>query len=246
MASPVLTICSSRPASAPGVTAWCGTPSMTRLPARVHAWSTSTEQMASAGRATSLSEGRLVVRRGPVPDGQSMIFGGRSRRLIQRSSRGALTPKRQAASAAYEANEYGVPGMEPAVKASWRAFYRTIKITYGMTPEQYRALYLAQQGRCYICRTAKGIHPDDPKGRGGRRLGVDHNHAIGHGRADAVRALLCTGGDRTCNRIIGWLNAPGLLRAHEVLTQAPAQAVFRIMAEEGAEPDELLGMLTRP
>lgn len=99
-------------------------------------------------------------------------------------------------------------GMADMVAREWRSFYRAALRTYGITPATYRDLYLAQMGRCAICQTATGKHPDDPKGRGGRRLGVDHNHVTG-----AVRGLLCTGGDKTCNRIIGWLNAPALNRA---------------------------------
>ena len=103
-------------------------------------------------------------------------------------------------------------GMKPQLVAEWRAFYRSIMIRYNMTPARYRQLYLLQKGRCAICRTATGKHPDDPNGRGGRRLGVDHNHVTG-----AVRGLLCTGGDKTCNRIIGWLNTPALRRAADYL-----------------------------
>jgi hypothetical protein len=94
--------------------------------------------------------------------------------------------------------------------------------TYGVTPEQYRRLYLAQKGRCWICRKAKGIHPDDPRGTGSRRLGIDHNHVTG-----AVRGLLCTGGDKTCNRIIGWLNAYQLRRAASYLEGGGPAAVLR-------------------
>jgi len=103
-------------------------------------------------------------------------------------------------------------GMSPRVVAEWRAFYRKALDTYGVTPEAYRAVYLAQRGRCWICRKATGKHPDDPSGRGGRRLGIDHNHATG-----AFRGLLCSGGDKTCNRIIGWLPAPALRRAADYL-----------------------------
>jgi hypothetical protein len=113
-------------------------------------------------------------------------------------------------------------GMDPEVAKAWRSFYGSIKLKYGMTPRFYRALYLAQSGRCYICQQASGINPDDPKGGGTRRLGVDHNHAIGN-RIEAVRGLLCTGGDRTCNRIIGWLDAEQLSRAVSLLGNPPAQ-----------------------
>lgn len=135
-------------------------------------------------------------------------------------------------------------GMLPQTVSVWKAFYREINKRYGITPAQYRALYLAQLGRCYICWTAKGIHPDDPKGKGVRRLGVDHNHLMG-GRPEAVRGLLCSGGDRTCNRIIGWLNYDALRRAVIYLEEAPAQAVFARLTEGPITDEELTGLATR-
>lgn len=132
--------------------------------------------------------------------------------------------------------------MPPDVVSSWRRFYRDAWTKYGVSPRFYRALYLAQSGRCYICRTARGIHPDDPKGNGSRRLGIDHNHLIG-GKIEAVRALLCTGGDRTCNRIIGWLGVDSLTRAIDVLVDPPAQRLLQ--AGDNTSPAELTGWLTR-
>lgn len=114
-------------------------------------------------------------------------------------------------------------GMPPVVVKAWRAFYRAALDTYGLTPDQYRLLYIAQKGRCWICRKAKGKHPDDPYATGtGRRLAIDHNHVTGQ-----VRGLLCSGGDKTCNRIIGWLDRAALQRAVAYLDGPPA----RVLAE---------------
>lgn len=133
--------------------------------------------------------------------------------------------------------------MAGADVASWKAFYRRTWTNYGITPAQYRGLYLAQLGRCYVCRRAKGIHPDDPQARGPRRLGVDHNHVLGN-RVQAVRALVCTWGDKSCNRILGWLDAEGLDRAAGVLRHAPAQWALKLM-DEGMDEGTLTGVLTR-
>lgn len=117
-------------------------------------------------------------------------------------------------------------GMGQTVAKGWRAFYRAQlsgAAGYTITPWEYRLLYIAQKGRCWICRKAKGIHPDDPLGRGSRRLGVDHNHTTGK-----VRGLLCTGGDRTCNRIIGWLDAAALERAAAYMTRPPALVLTEV------------------
>lgn len=117
-------------------------------------------------------------------------------------------------------------GMTALKVKAWRVFYSRALDVYGVTPEQYRRLYVAQKGRCWICRKAKGIHPDDPKAAGSRRLGIDHDHVTG-----AVRGLLCTGGDKTCNRIIGWLDAPSLQRAAYYL------------ASRCGQPARVLGLL---
>jgi hypothetical protein len=91
--------------------------------------------------------------------------------------------------------------MTAQVAASWRAFYLKAisgSAGYTATPEMYVIMYKAQLGRCFICQKAKGINPEDPKGKGPQRLGWDHNHATG-----AVRGLLCTLGQWSCNRIVG-------------------------------------------
>lgn len=66
-------------------------------------------------------------------------------------------------------------------EASWA---RGIMVRYGLTPEQYWALYEAQGGVCHICRRATGKV---------RRLAVDHDHATGY-----VRGLLC----KPCNSVL--------------------------------------------
>lgn len=70
-------------------------------------------------------------------------------------------------------------------KAQKRAAHgRWILKTYGLTLEQYEALYEAQGGVCWICQRATGKV---------RRLAVDHDHATGY-----VRGLLC----KPCNSVL--------------------------------------------
>ena len=57
---------------------------------------------------------------------------------------------------------------------------------YGITPDDYNALFLNQNGCCAIC----GIHQSELK----KKLGIDHNHETGE-----IRGLLCI----RCNTAIG-------------------------------------------
>lgn len=71
---------------------------------------------------------------------------------------------------------------------------RHVERTYGLTAEQYDALYVLQGGRCAICQVATGAS---------KRLAVDHDHhqamLDGHapdkGCPSCIRGLVCS----TCN-----------------------------------------------
>jgi len=86
--------------------------------------------------------------------------------------------------------------------------------TYGITGEEYWALYEYQGGHCYICQRANGAS---------RRLSVDHDHALGNGRG-SVRGLCC----RPCNSMLGLArdDIEFFQRAIEYLTNPPARAVL--------------------
>lgn len=136
-------------------------------------------------------------------------------------------------------------GMSSMNVRAWRTFYSRMLDAYGITPADYRLLYVAQKGRCWICQRAKGIHPDDPKAGGTRRLGVDHDHLTG-----AVRGLLCTGGDKTCNRIIGWLGPGALRRAADYLENRSGVAgrpsrIFPIIRSDIGRAEEAGTQLTQ-
>lgn len=87
---------------------------------------------------------------------------------------------------------------------------------YGLGPGDYQRLYLAQGGRCWICRRATGKT---------KRLAVDHDHNCteGHPKTSAcrkcVRGLLCG----PCNtHAIGRLGPEALQRAYWYLLDPPA------------------------
>lgn len=105
-------------------------------------------------------------------------------------------------------------------KASKRlAHGRWILKTYGITIEQYEALYEAQGGVCYICRRAKGIT---------KRLAVDHDHATGY-----VRGLLCA----KCNGYLGYIrDSPDAgTRMHDYLVDPPAFKVIGKVKPSGED-----------
>ena len=88
----------------------------------------------------------------------------------------------------YESNRAHVK----VYKAGWakkhpeKARANRLKYRYGLTVVQFNALYVAQGGRCAICK-------DPIEGRG---VHIDHCHKSGK-----VRGLLCGG----CNHAIGFL-----------------------------------------
>ena len=86
---------------------------------------------------------------------------------------------------------------------------------YGITSEQYWAMYEAQGGCCYICQKATGKT---------KALAVDHDHNCteghdpAHGCPKCVRGLLCS----TCNHVvIGRYSAEALRRAAYYLDNPP-------------------------
>ena len=89
------------------------------------------------------------------------------------------------------------------------AHARKVETTYGITSEEYWALFDAQGQRCYVCQRSNGTV---------KRLCVDHDHVTGE-----VRSLLCM----PCNNIVlGRYGVEALQRAIEVLTDPPARKVL--------------------
>lgn len=88
------------------------------------------------------------------------------------------------------------------IKYPDRAFAADLK-QYGLTPEQYTAIYDQQGGRCAICGSEAGD-------RISKRFHIDHCHATG-----VVRGLLCS----SCNLGLGKFkdDVARLIRAVEYL-----------------------------
>lgn len=116
--------------------------------------------------------------------------------------------------------------------ASRAKFFADILKKYKITETEYRALYRAQGGKCYVCRRADGTT---------RRLGIDHNHLTGE-----VRGLVCTGSidPKTCNRLIAFYSREALLRAAAMLSDPPpARAVLVALRSAFEDEDPLVPSL---
>lgn len=97
---------------------------------------------------------------------------------------------------------------------------RRIGERYGLTSEQYKALYEAQGGACYICQRATGKR---------KKLAVDHDHKTGY-----VRGLLCS----PCNNILAHLrdNPEAAGRIKEYLLYPPAfDSIGKVKPDASAE-----------
>lgn len=93
--------------------------------------------------------------------------------------------------------------------ASEGVWAKNLLFKYGLSPDDYWALYDAQGGVCAICARSKGKNRE---GKGtGKRLAVDHDHKTGR-----VRGLCCG----KCNGILGWFRdlAESALRMYKYLT----------------------------
>lgn len=106
------------------------------------------------------------------------------------------------------------------------AYLRSLKAKYGLASDEYRALYFAQGGACYVCRKATGK---------ARRLGVDHDHLSGE-----VRGLVCTGSlnAMTCNRLIAIYGRDALMRGAAMLSDPPPARQLLTLMRRG-ETDHL-------
>lgn len=108
-----------------------------------------------------------------------------------------------------------------------RVHGQRVEKTYGITSEDYAALYLSQNGKCYVCQKATGAT---------KKLAVDHDHHRGCGHDPAVgcraciRCLACG----PCNQVVlGRYDAAALARAIMVLETLPAQAVLNPQGRQG-------------
>jgi hypothetical protein len=107
----------------------------------------------------------------------------------------------------------------PGNKARWREL--DFKKRHGMSPEEWAAMWQAQDGRCYLC--------DDELDPDSRHTHVDHSHECCPQRKSCRacrRGLACS----SCNAAIGYAfdDPERLRRMADALERAQASASERI------------------
>ena len=98
-----------------------------------------------------------------------------------------------------------------------------LKRTYGMAPEEYLALFDAQNGVCAACGRPETTN--DPRTKQVKNLQIDHCHTTGK-----VRALLC----KECNGALGHLH-DDVERIRLLLRYAELYQSVEFERQEGAE-----------
>lgn len=104
------------------------------------------------------------------------------------------------------------------------AHHKYVERTYGITGEQYDALYAAQDGRCYICRRARGTS---------KFLAVEHDHKCCAGPRSCGRCVRCLACGKCNLDVLGHLrdDVEALHRAIEVIRDHPAQEILNGLNE---------------
>lgn len=101
-----------------------------------------------------------------------------------------------------------------------RARESRLEREYSLSPEEYKALFEAQGGRCYLCRRRSHSKP----------LAPDHDHKTGE-----VRGLLCPDPDWGCNvKILARFDADPdpvamAMRLVTYLTNPPARKILQAL-----------------
>jgi hypothetical protein len=105
---------------------------------------------------------------------------------------------------------------------------RNLHREYGITLDEYVALWEAQGGVCAICGKDLDLGLGEPGWNKGSRVEVDHSHHAGLERRDSVRGLLCGGRWSGCNRRLGHVDdASWLEAARDYITNPPAQKYLK-------------------
>ena len=109
---------------------------------------------------------------------------------------------------------------------------RHLQRTYGISLEEFEALYDYQQGKCAICKTPLMNYLDAESL--GKRAEVDHEHDVSRSVKETVRGLLCGGKWSGCNNMLGKVdNLEWLKNAQQYLSCPPASFVLKSGSPEG-------------
>jgi len=110
----------------------------------------------------------------------------------------------------------------------------TILYNYGITIEEYKALFDFQQGKCAICGKPLRLMAASAKTKEAfGRAEVDHVHYLKKdakkiNKKDTVRGILCGGRYAGCNSKLGHVdNVEWLTAAARYITNPPAKQLFK-------------------
>lgn len=152
------------------------------------AWGTHTPESRAAWRAEYQKKNK------------ERIAKARRARIKRRTAAGLYYPTKEPA--ARRAKRAALRGPKPPPLGREVVNFRSMLKRYGLSIEDYEALFAAQGGVCKVCaRPERRTVGKGPNPTRVRRLAVDHCH-----KTERVRALLCT----ACNTTIGMLSATQL------------------------------------
>lgn len=104
---------------------------------------------------------------------------------------------------------------------------RNLLREYGITLDEYVAIWELQGRRCPICGEELDIALGQPGHGNGSRTELDHDHTEGITKRSSVRGLLCGGRWKGCNRRLGHVDdAEWLEAARRYVTDPPAQQLI--------------------
>lgn len=116
---------------------------------------------------------------------------------------------------------------------------RHLQKTYGITLEEFIALYKFQNGKCCICGKEFVAYTSNKfnKEPGKVRMELDHDHKI-KDKHGSVRGILCGGRFAGCNRKLGKIdNSNWLANAAKYITSPPAQRFFQTQEGSNAKKE---------
>ena len=114
--------------------------------------------------------------------------------------------------------------------------------TYGLTIDEYVAMWTYQGGKCGICHKPIMISIGGKVyGAGGLRSEIDHRHITGKAKFEVpkkhtVRGLMCGGRYKGCNKRLGHVDDVSWLRGAERYVANPPAYHVLVLKDDDPRP----------